>query len=152
MIRVVKNVFLFQMLSSITLKKCLLWLSQLRALLLVRIFGLIRRFDFELINSINFFLFFYQDNVEYLQKCADPEVQYGAVATGGIIGMLFGIRKSFVRRIFYGAIGAGAMFSVVFPEDAARISREGYDLAMKYGKEGYDYFAGSKYSYTLMLL
>jgi hypothetical protein len=66
------------------------------------------------------------ENVKYLQKDASDEIRSVAIAGGGLLGFLLGVRRSFFKKLIYAAVLGSATAAVIYPKDAKIIAKEGY--------------------------
>jgi hypothetical protein len=67
------------------------------------------------------------------------------VVAGGLVGMMFGIRRSFVKKLLYGALGATGAAYVVYPKETVYYSQNGLSIAKKYSAVGYNFVFGGKF-------
>jgi len=79
------------------------------------------------------------ENVDYLQNKAPEEVKYATIGGGTLLGMLLGIRRGLIRKLFYGSLGGAGTFSIIYPQDAKVYAKEGIANLKKYGKIAYNF-------------
>jgi len=84
----------------------------------------------------------FKGNLCYLRKRAPEEMRIGTVVAGGLIGMLFGIRRGWTRRILYGAIGAGAGAYLAYPDETVYYVKNGIPIVQKYAMIAYNFVLG----------
>lgn len=53
----------------------------------------------------------------------------GAIAVGGLAGVVFGVRGGFFRKLFYASIVGGGVASVCYPRDAKKYATVAYNFA-----------------------
>ena len=68
---------------------------------------------------------------EYLNKEENSIPRAGAVALGGMAGIIFGIRGGIFRKLTYGLIGSGAMASICYPKEAEQVAQQALVEAKK---------------------
>lgn len=83
--------------------------------------------------------------VDYLgQDSADPTHKAGAIAVGGLAGLILGLRGGFIRRTLFTSVGALGMASICYPKEAAEYSNIALDEAHSYATIGYNFIYGGK--------
>lgn len=81
--------------------------------------------------------------VEYLGKeDSDQTHKAGAIAIGGLTGLIFGLRGGFFRRALFTSAGALGMASICYPQEAAEYSGYALEEAKKYSTIGYNFIYG----------
>lgn len=81
--------------------------------------------------------------VDYLGKeDSDQTHKAGAIAIGGLTGLIFGLRGGFFRRVLFTSAGALGMASICYPNEAAEYSEYALEEAKKYGTIGYNFIYG----------
>lgn len=68
----------------------------------------------------------------------------GAIAIGGVAGLIFGLRGGFIRRVLYMSVGAGSVASICYPQEAEVYAQHGLVEAKKYATIGYNFVYGVK--------
>lgn len=68
----------------------------------------------------------------------------GAIAIGGVAGLIFGLRGGFIRRVLYMSVGAGGVASICYPQEAEVYAQHGLVEAKKYATIGYNFVYGVK--------
>uniref|UniRef100_A0A182MHH9 MICOS complex subunit n=1 Tax=Anopheles culicifacies TaxID=139723 RepID=A0A182MHH9_9DIPT len=68
----------------------------------------------------------------------------GAIAIGGLAGLIFGLRGGLFKRIIYTSIGAGGVASICYPQEAEMYAQHGLVEAKKYATIGYNFVYGVK--------
>lgn len=68
----------------------------------------------------------------------------GAIAIGGLAGLILGLRGGFFKRTIYASVGAAAMASLCYPKEAAEYSEIAIEEAKKYVTIGYNFVYGGK--------
>jgi len=83
-----------------------------------------------------------KDNVCYLRTRAPQEVRIGVIVAGGLFGMMLGFRRGLMRKLFFGALGAGAASYLVYPEETKYYVSNSVPIAKKYAMIGYNFVSG----------
>jgi len=83
-----------------------------------------------------------KDNVCYLRTRAPEEVRIGVVVAGGLFGMMLGFRRGLMRKIFFGALGAGAGAYLAYPEETKYYVSNSVPIAKKYASIAYNFVSG----------
>lgn len=86
------------------------------------------------------------DNVRYLRHRAPDEVRYGFMAGGGLLGLIYGIRRGMIRKLFYATIGTATAASIIYPKEAKGYALIAFCTAKKYATIGYNFVAGGRFS------
>ncbi len=73
----------------------------------------------------------------------------GAIALGGLTGLVFGIRGGFFKRLIYTTVGAGGMASLCYPKEAEEYFNEALVEVRKYGLIGHHLATSSEYCLNL---
>ncbi|XP_055607513.1 MICOS complex subunit Mic27 [Uranotaenia lowii] len=81
---------------------------------------------------------------DYLNEEDNTLPRVGAIAVGGLAGLIFGLRGGFFRRLIYMSIGAGGVASVCYPEEAEKYAQQGLVEGKKYANIGYNFVYGVK--------
>lgn len=81
---------------------------------------------------------------DYLHQEDNTMPRVGAIAIGGLAGLIFGLRGGFFKRIIYTSIGAGGVGSVCYPQEAEMYAQHGLVEAKKYATIGYNFVYGVK--------
>ncbi|XP_011869916.1 PREDICTED: MICOS complex subunit Mic27 isoform X2 [Vollenhovia emeryi] len=78
--------------------------------------------------------------LDYLREESNVMPRMGAIAIGGIAGLVLGLRGRRFKRIVYSSAGALSMAAVCYPKKA----EEGFDMAKHYANVGYNFIYGVK--------
>jgi len=82
--------------------------------------------------------------VDYLNQPENTLPRVGAIAVGGLAGLILSLRGGFIKRVLYTGVGAGAIASICYPEEAGKYG----DVALKETKKGvnigYNFIFGIK--------
>lgn len=98
---------------------------------------------FFLANEIySLFLIHFVDLISYLQQEDNTTPKYGAIAVGGLAGLIFGLRGGFFKRTIYASAGALGMAALCYPKEAAEYSRIGITEAKRYATIAYNFVNG----------
>uniref|UniRef100_A0A182VRV6 MICOS complex subunit n=1 Tax=Anopheles minimus TaxID=112268 RepID=A0A182VRV6_9DIPT len=81
---------------------------------------------------------------DYLHQEDNTMPRVGAIAIGGMAGLIFGLRGGFFKRIIYTSIGAGGVASICYPQEAEMYAQHGLVEAKKYATIGYNFVYGVK--------
>ncbi|XP_052866250.1 MICOS complex subunit MIC27 [Anopheles cruzii] len=81
---------------------------------------------------------------DYLNQEDNTMPRVGAIAIGGLAGLIFGLRGGFFKRVIYTSIGAGGVASVCYPQEAEMYAQHGLVEAKKYATIGYNFVYGVK--------
>ncbi|KAK3924713.1 MICOS complex subunit MIC27 [Frankliniella fusca] len=73
----------------------------------------------------------------YLKEEENVLPRSGAIALGGLTGLVFGIRGGFFKRLIYMSVGAGGMASLCYPKEAEEYFNEALVEVRKYGLIGH---------------
>uniref|UniRef100_U5ER15 MICOS complex subunit n=1 Tax=Corethrella appendiculata TaxID=1370023 RepID=U5ER15_9DIPT len=94
---------------------------------------------------------FYEDGkkqtkfiVDYLNEEDNSAPRIGAIAIGGLAGLIFGLRGGFIRRVLYTSIGAGGIASICYPKEAEIYFQHGLAESKKYATISYNFVYGVK--------
>ena len=68
----------------------------------------------------------------------------GAIAIGGLAGLIFGIRGGIIKKFFYSSTFAGGVASICYPEEAKMYTEHGLVEFKKYATIGYNFAYGIK--------
>ncbi|XP_011869917.1 PREDICTED: MICOS complex subunit Mic27 isoform X3 [Vollenhovia emeryi] len=77
--------------------------------------------------------------LDYLREESNVMPRMGAIAIGGIAGLVLGLRGRRFKRIVYSSAGALSMAAVCYPKKA----EEGFDMAKHYANVGYNFIYGA---------
>lgn len=72
----------------------------------------------------------------------------GAIAIGGLAGLVLGLRGRTFKRVVYTTTGAAAVGALCYPKKA----EEGFDAAKHYIKVGYNFIYGGNKFILLFLV
>ncbi|XP_028049592.2 MICOS complex subunit MIC27 isoform X1 [Monomorium pharaonis] len=78
--------------------------------------------------------------LDYLREESNVMPRMGAIAIGGIAGLVLGLRGRKFKRIMYSSAGALTMAAICYPKKA----EEGFDMAKHYVNVGYNFIYGVK--------
>uniref|UniRef100_A0AAG5CV83 MICOS complex subunit n=1 Tax=Anopheles atroparvus TaxID=41427 RepID=A0AAG5CV83_ANOAO len=81
---------------------------------------------------------------DYLHQEDNTMPRVGAIAIGGLAGLIFGLRGGFFKRMIYTSIGAGGVASVCYPQEAEMYAQHGLVEAKKFATIGYNFVYGVK--------
>jgi len=85
-----------------------------------------------------------QSSVDYLREPNNLAQRSGAIAAGGVTGLVFAIRGGFIKKLLYASIGAGAVASVCYPTQAEHYARDALFEARKGFAIAYNFVKGVK--------
>lgn len=68
----------------------------------------------------------------------------GAIAIGGLTGLIFGLRGRIIKRTLYATTGAMGMAAICYPKEAAEYSQLGLIESKKYLTIAYNFIYGGK--------
>lgn len=80
--------------------------------------------------------------VNYLQEENNTTPKAGAIAIGGLTGLIFGLRGGFFKKTLYATVGALGMASVCYPKEAAEYSEVALTESKKYVNIAYNFVYG----------
>ncbi|XP_067217349.1 MICOS complex subunit MIC27-like isoform X2 [Linepithema humile] len=78
--------------------------------------------------------------VDYLREESNVMPRMGAIAIGGLAGLVLGLRGRTFKRVVYTTTGAATVGALCYPKKA----EEGIDVAKHYIKVGYNFIYGVK--------
>ncbi|KFB37001.1 hypothetical protein ZHAS_00004176 [Anopheles sinensis] len=81
---------------------------------------------------------------DYLHQEDNTMPRVGAIAIGGLAGLIFGLRGGFFKRLIYTSVGSGAVASVCYPQEAEMYAQHGLVEAKKFATIGYNFVYGVK--------
>uniref|UniRef100_A0A182N7A3 MICOS complex subunit n=1 Tax=Anopheles dirus TaxID=7168 RepID=A0A182N7A3_9DIPT len=81
---------------------------------------------------------------DYLHEEDNTMPRVGAIAIGGLAGLIFGLRGGFFKRVIYTTIGSGGVASICYPQEAEMYAQHGLVEAKKYATIGYNFVYGVK--------
>ncbi|CAH0600195.1 unnamed protein product [Chrysodeixis includens] len=81
---------------------------------------------------------------KYLREEENKEVRYGAVAMGGLTGLIFGLRGGLIKRVIYAGAGTTGMGLVCFPDETRDVLKSNSTLAKQYINIAYNFLYGVK--------
>uniref|UniRef100_A0A182Q2I9 MICOS complex subunit n=1 Tax=Anopheles farauti TaxID=69004 RepID=A0A182Q2I9_9DIPT len=81
---------------------------------------------------------------DYLHQEDNTMPRVGAIAIGGLAGLIFGLRGGFFKRVIYTTIGSGGVASICYPQEAEMYAQHGLVEAKKYATIGYNFVYGVK--------
>jgi MICOS complex subunit MIC27 len=65
----------------------------------------------------------------YLQEEDNTLPKVGAIALGGLGGVILGVRGGAIKKLFYGTITGSAVASICYPREAKKYALVGYNFA-----------------------
>jgi len=83
-----------------------------------------------------------KQNLHFLQHKAPEEVRIATVASGGLLGMLFGMRRGIFKKLIYTAVGATGGAYLAYPRETKQYAREGFSMIKTYGLVAYNFAIG----------
>lgn len=89
-------------------------------------------------------ILFFQGGLDFLQAEENLIPRVGAIALGGLTGLIFALRKGMFKKMFYTSIGAGTMAALCYPAEAKLYSQEAFEQARKYTLISYHFLNGGK--------
>uniref|UniRef100_A0A336LQL4 MICOS complex subunit n=1 Tax=Culicoides sonorensis TaxID=179676 RepID=A0A336LQL4_CULSO len=81
---------------------------------------------------------------DYLNEEDNTVPRAGAIAVGGLAGLIFGLRGGFFKRLIYSSVGAGGVASICYPKEAKVYSEQALVEGKKYATIGYNFIYGVK--------
>lgn len=75
--------------------------------------------------------------LDFLKEEDNVLPRSGAIALGGLTGLVFALRGGFFKRIIYMSVGAGGVASLCYPKEAEEYFNEGMVEVRKYGLIGH---------------
>lgn len=85
-----------------------------------------------------------QTTIDYLNEPANTMPRVGAIAIGGLAGMIFAVRGGFIRKVLYTGVGAGGIASLCYPKEAEHYGQIALQEAKKNFAIGYNFAMGIK--------
>ncbi|XP_018026479.1 MICOS complex subunit Mic27-like isoform X2 [Hyalella azteca] len=80
----------------------------------------------------------------YLREDENIVQRSGAIAAGGVLGLLLGARGRFFRKLIYASGGAGGTAGILYPQHSKQYMQEAFDAANTYSTVAYNFFVGVK--------
>lgn len=68
----------------------------------------------------------------------------GAIAIGGLAGMIFAVRGGFIKKVLYTGVGAGGIASLCYPKETSHYGQIVLQEAKKTFAIGYNFAMGIK--------
>lgn len=81
---------------------------------------------------------------DYLNEEDNTMPRVGAIAVGGLAGLIFGLRGGFFKRLIYTSVGAGGVASICYPKEAKQYAEIALTESKKYANVGYNFVYGVK--------
>lgn len=81
---------------------------------------------------------------DYLHQEDNTMPRVGAIAIGGLAGLIFGLRGGFFKHVIYTSFGAGGVASICYPQEAEMYAQHGLVEAKKFATIGYNFVYGVK--------
>lgn len=81
---------------------------------------------------------------DYLNQEDNSVPRAGAIAMGGLAGMIFGLRGGFFKKLVYTSVGAGGIASICYPKEAKVYTELALVEGKKYATIGYNFVYGVK--------
>lgn len=75
--------------------------------------------------------------LDYLKEEENVLPRSGAIALGGLTGLVFALRRGFFKRILYISLGAGGMAALCYPKEAEEYFNDGLVEVRKFGLIGH---------------
>uniref|UniRef100_T1GYV7 MICOS complex subunit n=1 Tax=Megaselia scalaris TaxID=36166 RepID=T1GYV7_MEGSC len=85
-----------------------------------------------------------QTTIDYLNEPANTMPRVGAIAIGGLAGMIFAVRGGFIKKVLYTGVGAGGIASLCYPKEAEHYGQIALQEAKKNFAIGYNFAMGIK--------
>ncbi|GJQ67111.1 hypothetical protein Trydic_g8042 [Trypoxylus dichotomus] len=82
--------------------------------------------------------------VNYLQEEDNTTPRAGAIAIGGLAGLILGLRGRFFRRLLFTTTGALGMAAICYPHEAVEYSDIARKEAKRYFSIAYNFYYGEK--------
>ena len=79
--------------------------------------------------------------MDYLREESNVMPRVGAIAIGGLAGLVLGLRGRTFKRVVYSSTGALATAAICYPKKA----EEGFETAKHYINVGYNFVYGGNY-------
>lgn len=83
--------------------------------------------------------------IKYLGEEDATAPKAGAIALGGLTGIIFGLRGGLFKKTLYGTVGAGIMASICYPKEAKEYSEIAYEEGKKYATIAYNFAYGGEW-------
>lgn len=83
--------------------------------------------------------------MDYLNEEDNTVPRIGAVAIGGLSGLIFGVRGGFFKKLIYTSIGAGGVASICYPKEAKIYTEKALVETKRYVAIGYNFVYGGNY-------
>ncbi|XP_044750540.1 MICOS complex subunit MIC27 isoform X4 [Coccinella septempunctata] len=80
----------------------------------------------------------------YLRQENNTVPKVGAIAIGGLTGLILSLRKGFFKRTLYTAAGATVMTAICYPKQTSEYSQIGMREGKKYATIAYNFAYGDK--------
>lgn len=91
-------------------------------------------------------LAFVSEILDFLKEEDNVLPRSGAIALGGLTGLVFALRGGFFKRLIYMSFGAGGVAALCYPKEAEEYFNEGMVEVRKYGLIGHHLATSSKCS------
>lgn len=86
--------------------------------------------------------------MDYLREESNVMPRVGAIAIGGLAGLVLGLRGRTFKRLVYSSTGALATAAICYPKKA----EEGLDTAKHYINVGYNFVYGGNRNIIIFLI
>lgn len=80
--------------------------------------------------------------IKYLRQEDNTTPKAGAIAIGGLTGLIFGLRGGLIKRVVYTTTGALAIAAICYPKEASEYSKDTLCEARKYATIAYNFAYG----------
>lgn len=85
-----------------------------------------------------------QSTLDYIKEPQNVMARSGAIALGGLTGLIFAARGGFVKKVLYTTAGAGVVASVCYPQQAEEYARDALFETRKGFAIAYNFVKGVK--------
>ncbi|XP_055903444.1 MICOS complex subunit MIC27 [Eupeodes corollae] len=85
-----------------------------------------------------------QTTIDYLNQPDNTMPRVGAIAIGGVAGLILAVRGGFFKKIIYTGIGAGGIASLCYPKEAEKFAQQGLVETRKGYVIAYNFVKGIK--------
>ncbi|XP_055856546.1 MICOS complex subunit MIC27 [Episyrphus balteatus] len=85
-----------------------------------------------------------QSTIDYLNEPDNTMPRVGAIAIGGVAGLILAVRGGFFKKIIYTGIGAGGIASLCYPKEAEKFAQQGLIETRKGYVIAYNFVKGIK--------
>ena len=82
--------------------------------------------------------------LDYLNEEDNKIPRVGAIAIGGLAGLIFGLRGGLFKKLIFTSVGAGGVASLCYPKEAEIYAQKGIFESKRYATIGYNFVYGVK--------